>query len=51
MLRGGRLIIEPVLKKLTLTELLAAWRERPPIAPGDDFPDVEDAPAVPEDIF
>lgn len=48
---GDRLIIEPVRKKLTLTELLAVWREHPPVGPRDDFPDVEDPPAMPEDIF
>ncbi len=48
---GDRLIIEPVRKKLTLAELLALWQERPPLGPGDDFPDMGDPASTPEDIF
>jgi len=42
---GGRLIIEP-LRKQGLRALLASW------APlDDDFPEIPDEPAKPEDIF
>ncbi|MFT8720432.1 antitoxin [Acetobacter sp.] len=48
---GDRLVLEPVKAPTTLNELLAAWREEPPLAPEDDFPDVEDAAARPEDVL
>ena len=43
---GERLIVEPVLKKRTLSELLAT------LAPLDeDFPQFDDPPAQDEEIF
>lgn len=48
---GDRLVLEPVKTPTTLNELLAAWREEPPLAPDDDFPDIEDVAAGPEDIL
>lgn len=48
---GDRLVLEPVKTPTTLNELLAAWREEPPLAPDDDFPDIEDVAARPEDIL
>ncbi len=43
---GDRLIIEPVGKYNSLAELLASWE---PIE--EEFPDIEDQPVKPEDIF
>ncbi|MDQ5908809.1 MAG: antitoxin VapB [Pseudomonadota bacterium] len=43
---GDRLIIEPVRKYNNLAELLASWE---PIE--EEFPDIEDPPVKPEDIF
>ena len=48
---GGRLIIEPVHFPSTIGELLAAWKREGPLGAEDRFPDIEDKPAVPEDIF
>lgn len=48
---GDKLIIEPVRGPTSITELLAEWRKEPPLGPEDQFPDIEDAPAQPEDIF
>lgn len=48
---GDRLIIEPVRKPTTVSELLAEWREESPLGPEDHFPEIEDRPARPEDIF
>ncbi|CAK8712945.1 MAG: AbrB/MazE/SpoVT family DNA-binding domain-containing protein [Candidatus Electrothrix sp. AX5] len=42
---GGRLIIEPVIKT-GLTALLASWK---PL--DEDFPEIDDTPVRPEDIF
>jgi antitoxin VapB len=42
---GSRLIIESV-KKTGLTALLASWKPR-----DEDFPETDDAPVTPEDIF
>jgi antitoxin VapB len=44
--QGDRLIIEPLRKENRLAELLASWE---PIE--DDFPEVDDPPVKPEDIF
>ena len=41
---GGRLIIEPVIKT-GLAALLASWK---PL--DEDFPEIDDSPAEPEDI-
>ena len=48
---GNKLIIEPVPRPTNLVELLAQWRQEPPLAPEDQFPNIEDMPAKPEDIF
>ena len=48
---GNRLIIEPVSKPADIAELLARWRAEPPLSPEDDFPDIEDMPAMPEHIL
>ena len=42
---GGRLIIEPVIKT-GLTALLASWKLL-----DEDFPEIDDTPVRPEDIF
>ncbi|MEZ2330327.1 antitoxin [Mesorhizobium sp. RCC_202] len=47
---GERLIIEPV-RKPGLVALLAQWAKEPPLGPEDDFPEIDDAPVKPEDIF
>ncbi len=43
---GDRLIVEPVRKYNNLAELLASWED---IEEG--FPEIEDPPVKPEDIF
>lgn len=43
---GDRLIVEPVQKPETLAELLAIWE---PAA--EEFPEIEDPPVRPQDIF
>lgn len=48
---GERLVIEPVKAPSSLSELLGAWRAEPPLAPDDDFPEVSDVAAKPEDIL
>ncbi|MBR0664705.1 AbrB/MazE/SpoVT family DNA-binding domain-containing protein [Roseomonas hellenica] len=48
---GDRLIIEPLRKKMTLTDLLAAWQKQPPLGPDDDFPDIDDPPLEPEELL
>ncbi|AVO42354.1 antitoxin [Simplicispira suum] len=48
---GDRLVIEPVTRPTNIIELLAQWRQEPPLGPEDQFPSIEDAPARPEDIF
>jgi antitoxin VapB len=48
---GEKLIIEPVNKPSNIVELLAAWKKEPPLGPEDQFPDIGDMPAEPEDIF
>ncbi|CAK7261932.1 MULTISPECIES: antitoxin [unclassified Shinella] len=48
---GNRLIIEPVSRPAMLAELLAQWRKESGLGPDDQFPDVEDIPARPEDIL
>lgn len=42
---GNRLVIEPIPRK-SLLELLATWE---PL--DEDFPEIEDTPVVPEEIF
>jgi antitoxin VapB len=48
---GGKLIIEPVSKPANIIELLAEWRKEAPLGPEDQFPEIEDMPIKPEDIF
>ena len=48
---GGKLIIEPVSKPANIIALLAEWKKEAPLGPEDQFPDIEDMPARPEDIF
>ncbi len=48
---GGKLIIEPMTKPTNLIELLAEWKKAAPLGPADQFPEIEDMPAKPEDIF
>ena len=43
---GDRLIVEPVKKPSGLAELLASWE---PL--DEEFPEIEDPPVKPEDIF
>lgn len=43
---GDRLIVEPVQRPGTLAELLASWE---PLE--EEFPEIEDPPVKPEDIF
>ncbi len=43
---GDRLIVEPVEKPAGLAELLASWE---PLE--EEFPNIEDPPVQPEDIF
>ncbi|MBN9550829.1 MAG: antitoxin [Alphaproteobacteria bacterium] len=47
---GERLIIEPV-RKPGLVALLAQWAKEPPLGLEDDFPEIDDSPVEPEDIF
>jgi len=42
---GEKLIIEPMTKPANIIELLAAWKQEPPLGPEDHFPDIEDMPA------
>ncbi|MGV4858433.1 transcriptional regulator [Acetobacter pasteurianus] len=48
---GEKLVLEPVKTPSTLKELLLAWREEPQLRPEDDFPDIQDVAATPEDIL
>jgi len=48
---GSRLIIEPVSKPTNIVELLAVWKNEEQLGPEDQFPDIADIPAKPEDIF
>ena len=47
---GDRLVIEPI-RKSGLTALLAQWAKEAPLGPEDDFPEINDSPVRPEDIF
>lgn len=48
---GSKLIIEPVTRPANIIELLAQWKKEEPLGPEDQFPDIEDMPAKPEDIL
>ncbi|UCI09794.1 antitoxin [Mesorhizobium sp. B1-1-8] len=47
---GERLIIGPV-RKPGIVALLAQWAKEPPLGPEEDFPEIDDVPIKPEDIF
>ena len=44
---GARLILEPVKKFNNIAELLASWET----IEDEEFPEIEDPPVKPEDIF
>ena len=48
---GNKLVLEPVSRPSNIVELLAQWRQEPPLGPQDQFPDVYDAPIAAQDIF
>ena len=48
---GNKLIIEPIAKPTNIIELLAEWKKEDALGPEDQFPDIEDMPAKPENIF
>ncbi|MGD9896029.1 MAG: antitoxin [Candidatus Methylacidiphilaceae bacterium] len=48
---GSKLILEPVSRPTNIIELLARWKQEEPLEPEDQFPEIEDMPAKPEDIF
>ena len=48
---GDKLIIEPVTMPSNIVELIAAWKMESPLGPEDEFPEIEDMPAKPENIF
>ena len=48
---GSKLIIEPVSRPINILELLAKWKTEEALGPEDQFPDIEDMPAKPENIF
>lgn len=48
---GTRLIIEPLNRLRNLAELLVMWKAETPLGPEDDFPDIEDISARPEEIL
>jgi len=48
---GNKLIIEPVTRPTNIVELIAEWQNEAPLGPEDHFPDIEDMPAKPENIF
>jgi len=48
---GTKLIIEPIKEPTNIQELLSAWKEEVSLEPEDQFPDIEDQLAKPENIF
>ncbi|TEA80137.1 antitoxin [Allopusillimonas ginsengisoli] len=48
---GARLIIEPVSKPRDIVALLGQWRKSEPLAPQDRFPDISDAPPIPDEVL
>jgi antitoxin VapB len=48
---GQKLVIEPVSGPANIVELLAAWKKEPALGPEDQFPEIEDMPARPEQIL
>ena len=47
---GERLVIEPRPAENGLRALLEQWRREPPLAPDEDFPEIEDLPPEPFDL-
>jgi antitoxin VapB len=47
---GDKLVIEPVRKKRSLSELLEEMKTWEPLGPDDQFPEIEDLPARPDRI-
>ena len=47
----GRLILESTQKRKDLSGLVDWLRAQPPLGPDDRFPDIEDPPAEPVDLF
>lgn len=48
---GAKLIIEPITGPGNIVELLAQWKKETPLGPEDQFPDITDMPATPEDLL
>lgn len=48
---GNRLILEPVSGPTDIISLLAEWQKEEPLGPEDQFPDIDDMPAIAETIF
>lgn len=48
---GEKLIIEPANRPTNIVELLAEWKKEPPLGPEDQFPEIDDTPTRPEDVF
>ena len=48
---GNKLVLEPVSRPSNIVELLAQWRQEPPLGSQDQFPEVDDTPIAAEDIF
>lgn len=48
---GEKLIIEPANRPSNIVELLAEWKKEPPLGPEDQFPEIDDTPARPEDVL
>lgn len=50
-LEGNKLIIELISPHIKLVELLAEWRQELPLAPEDQFQNIDDMPVKPEGMF
>lgn len=48
---GTKLIIEPLNRLTNLAEWLGMWKAETPLGPEDDFPDIVDISARPEEIL
>lgn len=48
---GNKLIIEPMSQPIKLVELLAEWRQEPPLTLEDQFQDIDDMPVNPDGMF
>lgn len=47
----NKLILEPMSRTAKLVELLAEWRQEPPLELQDALPVIEDMPATANDMF